>query len=227
VTALASPQDFFLMADQHQDLAFRAMFIRDEAAWDELFKAVTPRLYGLARKLGVPKDKREDLLHATWARLLKVPWRNGFDFASYALKTLRNLAIDVRRADRRRPLLAQLQEGYEQADERATPLEHLLARERADHICACLDQLTEQQQTIIRLHYGEERMPHAEIGKLLDLSESQVRNLCYRAVLKLLELLEGKKGPPRTRGAGNWRGGRSVATNGGSERPAEKSHDHA
>lgn len=209
------------MSERTQDLAVRALIDRDEQAWQELFAEMTPRLWGLAERLGVPADRCEDLLQTTWYKMLKADWSAEVPFVPFIFTVLRNAWTDFCRSDRRRPAPLPLLDG----DDKAAVVPDLFgALEKAQRLRECLEKLTERDRKIIQWHHGEEKLSHAEIGRRLGLSESQVKNLCYRAVRRLLALLGGDK-PPRTRGAGKVRRVTNVILGGQSSLPPESSHD--
>jgi RNA polymerase sigma factor (sigma-70 family) len=185
--------------DPLQELATRALVDGDATAWQELFHTLMPRLYGLAASLGVPVDRREDLLHDTWARLLDSAWHPGIPLDHYAFTILRNLWFDQCRRSRRRRPPDNLRDGQEAVDHAATPLDRLLSEEEAGHIRTALARLSEQDQSLIRWHFGEDHLSHAEIGERLGLSESQVKGRCYRAAQKLLRELGKESAPARRR----------------------------
>jgi RNA polymerase sigma-70 factor (ECF subfamily) len=205
------------MPDHVQELAIRALVEHDPQAWPELFAVMTPRLYGLARRLGVPEDRCEDLLQETWCKLLRYAWHEGIPFVPVAFKTLRNLWIDAVRREARRPRLASLADGDGQADDGPSAADLLAALERAEHIRACLDRLTEEERNLIRWHYGEEQLSHAAIGARLGLTAAQVRGKCYRAVQKFLAHVEGDETAAAPRPARARR--RAPSRNPGGARP--------
>lgn len=64
---------------------------------------------------------------------------------------------------------------------------HVLQNELSDMIAHCLLELPERCRTVIYLHYCNE-MSYADIGKVLDITESNARQIARRG----RKLLEGK-----------------------------------
>ena len=174
------------MSDPLASLWLRAM-AGETDAWNELFRTVTPQLYAVVRSLGASPSDSEELVQETWLRALKTrsfnPQRGKFE--AWICTIAANLCREAhRKRSRTTPVAALDETGHWNPEPAPSALQRLFVAEQRVQLEQCLDQLDVQDRQIVRLRFWQE-LPHAEIGRQLDLPESVVRARCYRAVRKL------------------------------------------
>jgi RNA polymerase sigma-70 factor (ECF subfamily) len=109
----------------------------------------------------------------------------GAPFEAWLYRIAASRVADFYRQSGRRPQTT-LSETLH--DSEATPEEQILQKQTLDQLRSVLQQLPEDYQTILILRFVE-RKSHEEVALLLDKSVSAVKNLQYRALLRLTELL--------------------------------------
>lgn len=158
----------------------------DQAAARALTFRHAPRLLTLARRMLADAAEAEDVAQETLLRLWRIApdWRDEAKLSTWLYRVASNLCVDRLRRRRERTL----DEAGEPADETATPLEGIAARERAGALEAALGRLPERQRVAIVLRHIEERS-NIEIGEILGLSVEAVESLLARGRRALAERL--------------------------------------
>jgi RNA polymerase sigma factor (sigma-70 family) len=173
------------------ELIGRVAIHSDRDAFKLLFEHFAPRVKGFLVKTGMAADAAEEIAQNT---LLTV-WRKAAQFdpssagaAAWIFTIARNLRIDsVRRSARQarvsQPALEDVPEAVE------SPETTLTRRDDVSRVAAALLRLSEEQSTVIRMSFIEER-PHADIASALGLPLGTVKSRIRLAMTRLRNLLE-------------------------------------
>ncbi len=111
--------------------------------------------------------------------------QTGAPFESWLYRIAASKVADFYRQTGRRPQTELSDTLY---DSEASPEEQVLQKQTLDQLRNVLQQLPEDYQTILILRFVE-RKSHEEAAVILDKTVSAVKNLQYRALLRLTELL--------------------------------------
>jgi len=168
---------------------------RTEAAFRELYRRHTPRLYPVALRLTAwDAHEAEEILQETWiraaAKLAEFRWLSSLP--TWLRAVLVNVARERGRDRRRRPTLVALDEPpdepwtvyYDATDVGAIDLERALA------------ELPDGFRRVVVLH-DVEGLTHAEIGRLLGIEEGTSKSQLSKARRRLRERLAPPTGDPR------------------------------
>ena len=185
-------------SDQSQDTAIaRACLSGNLQGYEQLYQWQGSRMKNLARNLlGSPADA-EDAVQETFLKIQRSvsSFRGQSSFVTWSFRVLLNTCHDLRRARVRRKDDAKDDlDSLPSRNELRAPVSHpslRMALERA------LARLTTHQRDIFLL-YEVEGFRHAEIARMLAISETASKNTLFQAKKNLRALLE----PPRGSGAG-------------------------
>ena len=169
----------------------------DAAAEAELYRRLARRvrLYGLRhlRDEQAAADLVQQVLLTTLERLRAGEVREPDKIASVVLGMCRMTVLEMRRGARRREALLATWGEKDEAYEAAEPI--VLDTER---LAGCLEALAARERSVVLLTFVGDKEA-TEVGKELGLSAGNVRVIRHRAVGKLRECMESKRGP-RLRG---------------------------
>lgn len=160
----------------------------DQRAIAELYDLHAPAIYAYVYRRVGEQRLAEDLTADVFVRALEALRKNQFAHTSliaWLYKLAHNRVIDHYR--RRRPQ-AELPEQHPAPDD-VPEIAHRRATER--QMRAALHQLTEEQQQVIVLRFGEGKTA-LETARLLNKTEEAVRALQHRSLAALRRLLEGR-----------------------------------
>jgi RNA polymerase sigma-70 factor (ECF subfamily) len=175
----------------------------DSAAEAELYRRLAPRvrLYGLRhlRDRAAAADLAQQVLLMTLERLRAGEVREPERVASFVLGASRMTVMEMRRGTRRReellrngvPAFAGTAEaqGFE-------PPEPMVLN--PDRLAGCLERLPERERSVVVMSFFADKAAD-EVGKELGLKGGNVRVIRHRALGRLRECMEDKRGP-RLRG---------------------------
>lgn len=158
----------------------------DPDAFAQLYDRTVPAVYRYAYSLVRDHPRAEDVVSEAYRRAITALPRyehRGHPFTSWMFTLVRNLVIDgSRRSGREVPLLDH------DVSEDVWPGDELVVAEDRAALHACLARLNSDQRTVLVLRYGREwscRQVADEMGR----SEAAVKQLSYRAINRLRELL--------------------------------------
>lgn len=145
------------------------------------------RLFRLALRITMNRAEAEDAVQDTLLRVWehRQEWERIDNLEAFAIATCRNRALDiVKRAGRTTAPL----------DETHTPFMHspheqMEAREQVSLVRKLMDELPEQQRTIMALRDIEGKT-YQEIANILGINETQVKVYLHRARTKVKKGLE-------------------------------------
>lgn len=159
----------------------------DPDAFARLYDRTQPAVYRFAFSLARTHDRAEDLTSEAYRRaLVHLPKyeHRGRPFEAWLCTIVRNLARDGgRKAGREIPLMDH------DCRMEAFPEANLIRRERVTVVQAALARLSPVQRRVVVLRFGHERSCR-EIGDEIGKTEAAVKQLTYRAVNRLREILE-------------------------------------
>jgi RNA polymerase sigma-70 factor (ECF subfamily) len=157
----------------------------DESAWRELIDRHRPRLMKLAMLITGELSAAEDAVQETFIRLLRYgEERERGSFATLASTIAYRFALKERSRENKRASL----EGFDKADDSASPLEAVLNREQDRQLVQVLFSLDESHRNILILRfYGEH--DYDTISKLTGLPLGTVKSRIFYAVKRCRELL--------------------------------------
>ena len=179
---------------------------RDEAAFRELYRAFSRRLYAYAlRQHGDPAQAEEivaDTLYEVW----KAParFRGESQFSTWLIGIARNKVLMAFRSRKPDAVYEDLQEIAEVvAGDDAGAFEQLAQRQRREGVRHCMDKLSEDHREAIHLVFYEE-MSLAEVAQVQACPENTVKTRLFHARQKLrncLKLLLEREGGGSLTGA--------------------------
>lgn len=177
----------------YEDLLRAVAQAGDREAYAALFRHFAPRVRAFLVKMGLAPNAAEELAQET---LLTV-WRKASYFdparagaATWIYTIARNLFIDLKRRERHRAALA-----ADALDEPVDEMsgEHILmGAERDARVRAALSALSEEQATIVKLSFFQEK-PHSAIAEELGIPLGTAKSRVRLALGRLRVLLEDLK----------------------------------
>jgi RNA polymerase sigma-70 factor (ECF subfamily) len=159
----------------------------DRAAFAALFGFYAPRIKGFLVRTGTPAETAEEL---TQEAMLSV-WRKAaqFDASRASVSTwiytiARNVRIDRLRHERG----ASAEALYDvlRGDDPDQPDDLLQGAERHDRIRAAMDELPDEQKTVVHMSFFEDK-PHGDIARILGIPLGTVKSRLRLALAKLRE----------------------------------------
>ena len=172
----------------------RALLARAQAGDREAFRALYQDLYDpVFRFVGRRVRRREDVedlvgrvFHRLLERLGDIDPRRG-SVRMFVFAVARNAVIDHVRARREGTPLDDVAPVL--ADDRGTPFDSLVQKERVKALRAAVATLPDDVQEVLALRYGD-GLEHAEIAALLGQTPAAVRQRLSRAQRSLREVLQ-------------------------------------
>lgn len=128
----------------------------------------------------------EDLTSAVFEKALDNFGKFSNDKASFStwiFSIARNLVIDHYRVSSKRKTIP-LEEITDQPSDALSPQEQLERKDERERLKFCLNRLTDEEQELVRLKFGAE-LNNRQIGRMLNLTESNVGTKLYRAIRKM------------------------------------------
>lgn len=174
----------------HEDLIHRVAQ-GDEAAFAELYDAVSPTVFGLVRRVVRDPAQSEEVTQEIFLEI----WQNAVRFdadrgkaMSWILVIAHRRAVDRVRsaqASSTRDLRQGIKEYQESYDDVADQVE---VRMESERVLRALESLTESQQQAIKLaYYGG--YTHTEVAALLDLPVGTVKTRIRDGMIRLRDKL--------------------------------------
>lgn len=166
-----------------QSLAVKQAFI---AHYDEYF----PKVYNYVRFRCSDATVTDDLTAAVFEKALAKfksfsPKRGSFGAWLFAIA--RNEVNAYLRSLGRHPCLP-IDDFHEHPSESPSPEQALIAIETSRELLSALEKLSERERDLLGLKFGA-RLTNRQIAAMMDLSESNVGVILYRAILNLRDQL--------------------------------------
>ncbi len=173
------------------------MFSPDEAPGErdlrELYSAVAPLLVRIAWRIAGTEEAAEDIVHEAFIRLIekRIPFPSLDDAKFWLIRVVKNGALNVaKRKGREVRAYERWWQGEKAASDPAD--KELIREETGKEMREYLDRLPEKLKSVIILkEYGQ--MSYREIGRVLGISEGNVKVRAFRAREALLVMMEGKR----------------------------------
>lgn len=164
----------------------------DRDAFRLLFEHFAPRVKGFLIRTGMTADAAEEIAQGT---LLAV-WRKASQFdpasagaSAWIFTIARNLRIDAARRSARQNRVSETETPDTASDPVETPEMVMARRDDVSRVAAALQHLSEEQSTVIRMSFIDER-PHGEIAKALGIPLGTVKSRIRLAMARLRDLLD-------------------------------------
>src|ERR1044072_8978833 len=171
----------------------------DDAAWEDLVRLHTRRVYGLCYRFTGSDAEAQDLTQDVFLRIfrsLRSFRSNEGSFITWLTRLTRNLLIDHYRRTRQERVTDSIEQQLPMLEEHASPSarpEGLVAgREASEILQAALQKLSpELRETVILRDLQE--MEYREIAEVLSIPEGTVKSRINRGRAELARLLRKQK----------------------------------
>ncbi len=168
--------------------------VGDRAAFAEVYRQTSPKLFGLALKLVRNRERAEEVLQEAYLQV----WRHADRYApeqgvamAWLFGIVRFRALDRLRRERRHEENESGLEIEQIADPVVSPLDDLVEAKKRDAIKACLGQLDPRSRNCILLSCFE-GYTHAELSTRLDAPLGNVKSWIRRGMLAVRHCLEAR-----------------------------------
>ena len=190
--------------DEDQRLVARAQE-GDASAFDELVVKYTPRLYGLVYNMTSNHEDTNDLLQDVFAKAYKVirGFRGKSSFYTWIHSIAVNMTLNFLKKRSRRYSLslddvdASIQNDKEfiEATASTSPVREADLSELQKRLNEAMMKLSDEHRAVVTMFHIQ-GMPHAEISKILNVSEGTVQSRLFYANRQLQNYLdEFRKNP--------------------------------
>ncbi len=182
---------------QDDDLIARTQ-AGDPTAFDELVVKYNPRLYGLVYNMTSNHEDTNDLLQEIWAKAYRSI--NGFRGQSSFYTWIHSISVNMsinflkKRARRRHMSLDDVDSGIQNDKEfieltaTSTPIREANLGELQKRLNEAMQKLSDDHRAVVTM-FDIQGMPHAEIAKILGISEGTVRSRLFYAHRQLQNFL--------------------------------------
>lgn len=176
---------------------------READALETLYELYCRRVFGLLYRLTGSRDVAEDLLQATFLRVVRVlpDYEHSGRFEAWLFRIAANLVRDRARKrsrhqkaiEREFPRRADDQLSHAATPQPVQPDEELDRRESEQRLQVCLADLSEMEREIILLrHYSE--LSFREIAEMLDIPLGTALSRAHRALARMRRQLGDESG---------------------------------
>lgn len=169
------------------------------AAFDELVVKYTPRLYGLVYHMTSNHEDTHDVLQDVFAKayrsLKRFQGKSTFYTWIYSISVNMTLNFLKKRNRRRAMSLDDVDMAIErdpdfiQATSKSDPVREVNISELQERLNVALQELSDDHRAVVTM-FDIQGMPHAEISKILGVSEGTVRSRLFYAHRQLQNYLE-------------------------------------
>lgn len=184
--------------DEDRELVERARR-GDTEAFDELVTKYTPKLYGLVYHMTSNREDTHDLLQDVFAKayrsLKRFQGRSTFYTWIYSIAVNMTLNFLKKRGRQRKLSLDDLDLAIENDEEfiestsKSDPVREANLHELQERLNKAMQQLSEDHRAVVTL-FDVQGLPHAEISRILGVSEGTVRSRLFYAHRQLQNYLE-------------------------------------
>ncbi len=184
--------------DPDHELVLRAQE-GDTKAFDELILKYSKKLYGLVYNMTSNKDDTHDLLQDIFAKAYRSlrHFRGKSTFYTWIYSIATNMTLNFLKKRRRRAGLSlddeesglQNDPAFVDQGHRANPRRQSNIHELQKKLNEGLQSLSEEHRAVVTM-FDIQGMPHAEISRILGISEGTVRSRLYYAHQQLQGYLE-------------------------------------
>ena len=184
--------------DPDLDLVERAKS-GDTRAFDELVEKYTPRLYGLVYHMTSNREDTDDVLQEVFAKAYRAlkRFRGKSTFYTWIYSIATNMTLNVlKKRNRRRTmslddvdLAIERDADFIEATSKSDPVREAGISELQQRLNMAMQKLSEPHRAVVTM-FDIQAMPHAEIAKILGISEGTVRSRLFYAHRQLQAYLE-------------------------------------
>jgi len=184
--------------DEDKDLVVRARN-GDTVAFDELVIKYSPRLYGLVYHMTSNHEDTHDVLQDVFAKayrsLKRFQEKSTFYTWIYSISVNMTLNFLKKRGRRRAMSLDDVDMAIErdpdfiEATSKSDPVREVNIAELQERLNMALQELSDDHRAVVTM-FDIQGMPHAEISKILGVSEGTVRSRLFYAHRQLQNYLE-------------------------------------
>jgi RNA polymerase sigma factor (sigma-70 family) len=170
----------------------------DAAAFDELILKYSPRLYGLVYNMTSNHDDTHDMLQEVWSKAFRSinSFRGKSSFYTWIHSIAVNMTINFlkKRSRRTHQSLDDVDSGIHQDKDFvelaavSTPVREANLNELQKRLNDAMQRLSEEHRTVVTM-FDIQGLPHAEISKILGISEGTVRSRLFYAHRQLQNFL--------------------------------------
>lgn len=171
----------------------------DTVAFDELVIKHSPRLYGLVYHMTSNHEDTNDLLQDIFAKayrsLKRFRGKSSFYTWVYSIAVNMTLNFLKKRGRHRKMSLDDMDSGihydedFLEATEGSNPIREVNIHELQERLNTAMQRLSEDHRTVVTM-FDIQGIPHAEISKILGVSQGTVRSRLFYAHRQLQNFLE-------------------------------------
>ncbi len=171
----------------------------DTAAFDELVVKYTPKLYGLVYHMTSNHEDTNDILQDVFAKayraLKRFKGKSAFYTWIYSIAT--NMTLNfLKKRNRRRTyslddvdLAIERDDDFIEATSKSDPVRAANISELQERLNMAMQQLSDDHRAVVTM-FDIQGMPHAEIAKIIGVSEGTVRSRLFYAHKQLQTYLD-------------------------------------
>ena len=184
--------------DPDADLVQRAQR-GDTTAFDDLVKKYTPKLYGLVYHMTSNHEDTNDILQDVFAKAYRAlkRFRGKSTFYTWVYSIATNMTLNaLKKRNRRRTmslndvdLAIEKDRDFIEATSKSDPVREANISELQERLNIAMQELSEPHRMVVTM-FDIQGMPHAEISKILGVSEGTVRSRLFYAHQLLQTSLE-------------------------------------
>lgn len=184
--------------DEDADLVRRAQE-GDTSAFDELVEKYSPKLYGLVYHMTSNHEDADDVLQEVFAKAYRSlkRFKGKSSFYTWIYSIARNMTLNFLKKRNRRhamslddvDLAIEKDKDFLEIASRSDPRREAGISELQRSLNAALQKLSDNHRAVVTMH-DIQGMPHAEIAKILRVSEGTVRSRLFYAHRQLQSHLE-------------------------------------
>ena len=184
--------------DPDTDLVSRARE-GETAAFDELVEKYTPKLYGLVYHMTSNHEDTNDVLQDVFAKTYRAlkRFRGKSTFYTWIYSIATNMTLNfLKKRNRRRAmslndvdLAIENDKEFIEATSKSDPVREANISELQERLNMAMQQLSEDHRAVVTM-FDIQGMPHAEIAKILGVSEGTIRSRLFYAHQHLQTFLD-------------------------------------
>ncbi|MCB1229642.1 MAG: sigma-70 family RNA polymerase sigma factor [Verrucomicrobiae bacterium] len=184
--------------DEDRELVDRARG-GDTKAFDALVEKYTPRLYGLVYHMTSNREDTHDILQDVFAKayrsLKRFQGKSSFYTWIYSIAVNMSLNFLKKRGRQRKlslddlDLAIQNDEEFIEHTSKTDPVREANLNELQQRLNAAMQELSDDHRAVVTM-YDIQGLPHAEISRILGISEGTVRSRLFYAHRQLQNYLE-------------------------------------
>ena len=171
----------------------------ETAAFDELVEKYTPKLYGLVYHMTSNHEDTNDVLQDVFAKTYRAlkRFRGKSTFYTWIYSIATNMTLNfLKKRNRRRAmslndvdLAIENDKEFIEATSKSDPVREANISELQERLNMAMQQLSDDHRAVVTM-FDIQGMPHAEIAKILGVSEGTIRSRLFYAHRHLQTFLD-------------------------------------